>query len=98
MHDKVYFSSHRDFKKAWRVMGGIDSKECDCVYTFGYEGKPYYFQGPSDTPAFRKSVIRTLTTRLGPDNFHWTLEGEDSTGILETRRGNPPNTDDSQRK
>ena len=67
------FSPHRDFKKAWRVMGGVDPDECDCDYSFGENGKPHYFQGPHDTPAFTNRVITTLTRRLGEGNFHLTL-------------------------
>ena len=77
------FSPHRNFKKAWRVTGGIDPKMCECDYTFGSDGKPHYVQGPHDTPAFRKNVIRTLTNRLGPGNFHWTVEAEGSEDVLD---------------
>ncbi len=61
------FPPHRDFKKAWRVMGGVDSNDCDCDYTFGCEGKPLFVQGPNDTPAFCKNVMRKLGKHMGPD-------------------------------
>jgi hypothetical protein len=80
---KLGFSPHRDTRKAWRVMGGVDSKACDCVYTFGSNGKPHYVQGPKETPAFRRHVIRTLMKRCGPGNFDWTVEFDGSQELLD---------------
>ena len=74
------FSPHRDMKKAWRVMGGIDPGACQSTYTFGYQGKPHYFQGPRDTLAFRNHVMNTLTKRLGTGNFHFTIKESDELG------------------
>jgi hypothetical protein len=64
-------------KKAWRVMGGIDPDACDRIFTFGQEGKPHYFRGPRDSSAFSNRVMNTLTKRLGPGNFNFTvIEGD----------------------
>ena len=72
---RLGFKPHLDFKKAWRVMGGIDPGECDSSYTFGHDGKPHYFQGPHDTLAFSNKVVKTLTKILGSDNFYYTIAG-----------------------
>jgi hypothetical protein len=51
---------HPDYKHAARVLGGIDARECETVFTFGHEGKPLYIQGPNDSPAIAERVLRTV--------------------------------------
>lgn len=64
---------HADYRKACRVFGGIRAAECGETFTFGDKGKPLYVQGPHDSPAFAKRVIRVLHAKLGQDGFHFVV-------------------------
>lgn len=66
---------HPDYKQAARVLGGINARECDTVFTFGHEGKPLYVQGPNDSPEFAQRVMTILGKRLGSENFHYLAGG-----------------------
>jgi hypothetical protein len=65
---------HPDYKKAARVLGGIDPRECETTFTFGKDGKPLYVQGPHDSPAFVAHVMTTLHRRCGEGNYHYLIE------------------------
>lgn len=66
---------HADYKKACRVLGGIKAAECDETFTFGDNGKPHYIPGPHDSNLLVQRVLRTLTSRLGPKGFRYTVLG-----------------------
>lgn len=74
---------HPDYKKAARVLGGIDARECDTVFTFGKDGKPLYFQGPHDSPARVQQILLALRTRCGEGNYHFILGGPVSDAEVE---------------
>jgi hypothetical protein len=71
---KLGLAPHVDYKKAARVLGGIDAQECQAVFTFGHEGKPLYVQGPYDSPAFVQRVLHALHSRCGEGNYHYILD------------------------
>jgi hypothetical protein len=66
---------HPDYRAAKRIFEGIDAGACDQEFTFGHEGKPYFFSGPNDTPARCRQILKALSKRLGPDEFHFTVVG-----------------------
>jgi hypothetical protein len=66
---------HPDFKSAARVFGGIDSSECDAAFTFGFEGKPLYFQGPHDSPVVVERIMRLLKAHCGEGNYNFIVGG-----------------------
>jgi hypothetical protein len=63
------FAPARDYRKARRVLTGINAAGCPETFTYGREGRPFYFQGPHDDPERTERVITVLSTRLGPDGF-----------------------------
>ena len=67
---KLGFAPHRDYKKAARVMGGIDPKTCPETFVFGSEGKPMFIAGPNDTAARCQLILSVLTKKCGKDGFH----------------------------
>lgn len=83
---------HPDYRKGARVLGGIRSEECEETFTFGSKGKPLYVQGPHDSPAFVRHVLRTLTARLGKDGFHYLILGPGSARPFED--ADPADSDD----
>ena len=68
------FKPHRDYKKAARVLGGIKAADCDEVFRFGVDGKPFYVQGSLHSTADARRIIDHLTRRLGSDGFTYFVE------------------------
>ena len=60
---------HADYRAARRVFGGIDARQCDRTFTFGKDGKPFYIQGPNESPARVQAIMRQLETRCGAGHF-----------------------------
>lgn len=72
------FAPHRDFRKARRVLSGLDAALCPTGFTFGCNGRPCYIQGPNDDEARVDRVLATLEARCGADGFDYELpEDED---------------------
>ncbi len=66
---KLGLGPHADYKKACRVFGGIVASDCKEEFSFGNNGKPYYVQGPGDSPARINQIERLLTAKCGEGNF-----------------------------
>lgn len=78
-------SPHPDFKKGARVFGGIDARECSEEFVFGSKGKPFYIQGPHDSPEKAARIMNALHAKRGPGGFDYLLpiaeegDGDDRT-------------------
>jgi len=46
---------------------------CPVKYAYGKEGKPFYMNGPYESPADVQKIINTLTEKCGVNGFN-TLE------------------------
>lgn len=71
--ERIGFAPHRDYRKARRVFGGINAADSNAIFTFGKNGKPFYIQGPHDTPLRCAQILKTLETRCGPGNYDYLL-------------------------
>ncbi len=69
------FAPSADYKKASRVFGGITAADCDEQFVFGKNDKPFYIQGPSESPACVERILRVLEARCGEDGYHYTIAG-----------------------
>jgi hypothetical protein len=69
----VGLAPHPDYKKACRVLGGINSADSTATFAFGEKGKPLYVQGPNDSPAFCQRILKQLRSRCGADGFHYLV-------------------------
>ena len=67
---RLGFAPHRHYKRAARVLGGIDPKACSDTFVFGQNGKPFFIAGPNDNPARCRLIISVLTKKVGADGFH----------------------------
>lgn len=86
------FTAHRDYRKARRILSGIDASLCPTEFTFGRDGRPCFVQGPDDSEERIERVLALLEARLGPDGFDYELaeEEDDDAGdedIGELREG-----------
>ncbi|MCZ6671898.1 MAG: hypothetical protein O7C75_03060, partial [Verrucomicrobia bacterium] len=68
------FAPHRDYQKGKRVFGGISVDDFDQTFEYGQDGKPFFIQGPYETPQRVDQIIASLTRNCGEDNFHYLLE------------------------
>ena len=68
------FTPPRDVKKAARVLGGVQTADCDETFHFGRDGKPFYVQGALHSDAKARRVLNHLTQRLGSEGFHYLVE------------------------
>jgi hypothetical protein len=77
--ESIGFAPHQDYRKARRVFGGINSAESAATFTFGKDGKPFYIQGPNETPLRRQQILHTLRTRCGEGKYEYLVlaEGDD---------------------
>ena len=74
--ESLGFAPHRDYKKARRVFGSVDSRDCPETFTYGKNGKPFFVAGPNDDEERIDRVMRVLTAKLGKDGFHYILPAE----------------------
>ncbi len=54
------FPPHSDYRHAARLLEGIDPKACGHELTFGRDGKPYYIQGPHESPAVASAIMQRI--------------------------------------
>jgi hypothetical protein len=54
------FSPHPDFRHASLILAGIDPSTCPEEYTFGREGKPFYIQGPNESPTQAMAIVERM--------------------------------------
>lgn len=71
------FPPHRDYRKAKPIFGDIDAAACMEEFSYGKEGKPFFFAGPYDSATRCRQIISTLTNRFGPDGFDYVLVTSD---------------------
>lgn len=63
----IGFVPHRDFAVVERLFGDVDPNVSDAVFQFGRDGKPFYIQGPGESPqlALRRLAQVQKITRAG---------------------------------
>ncbi|MGO8903565.1 MAG: hypothetical protein ACLQU5_35270 [Isosphaeraceae bacterium] len=54
------FPPHPDYRHAVMLLKGIDPKACAHEYTFGRDGKPFYIQGPNESPAQASAIMQRI--------------------------------------
>jgi hypothetical protein len=78
---RLGFSPCADYNRACRVFGGISALDCEEEFAFGRNGKPCFFQGPSDSPARCQHILRVLDSRCGSGNYHFVVAAESFDGF-----------------
>lgn len=64
------FPPHRDFRDARYLLDLAETHPRSGQVTFGYDGKPFYVQGPHDKP---QAILRRLNRTVGEGNYHFLL-------------------------
>ena len=84
--ERLGIAPHRDYRKARRVLSGIDASLCPKEFTFGRDSRPCFVRGPHDTEERVERVLALLTARCGEDGFDFedvTDEDDEIQGVRE---------------
>ena len=54
------FQPHPDYRQASTLLAGIDPSTCRERFTFGSDGKPFYIQGPNESPAQAAAIMQRV--------------------------------------
>jgi hypothetical protein len=68
---------HPDYAATELLFGEASADACDASFVFGYEGKPLYVPGPTETPAKIRQRLEQLRRTLGEDGFHFAMQDDD---------------------
>ena len=52
--------AHKDTPVLEAIFGDVDASACTETFTFGKDGKPFYINGPDDTPAKIRAITQAL--------------------------------------
>ncbi|HVU24117.1 MAG TPA: UPF0149 family protein [Opitutus sp.] len=80
------FAPHRDYRKARRVLSGIDSALCPTDFIYGRDGRPCYIRGPDDTEERVDRVLAVLAARCGADGFDYEDPSTDEADAIDQVR------------
>ncbi len=67
------FEPHADYRIARLIFGDIDADACPVSFTFGKAGKPFYINGPNDTPGMQRRIVKQLERRCGPGRYDYLV-------------------------
>ncbi len=67
------FDPHPDYKIARQIFGDVEAAACPVRFEFGCSGKPFYCNGPNDTPAMQRRIFTQLQRKCGDDGFERSI-------------------------
>ena len=70
---QIGFNPHPDFTKVQWMLKNVPIDESQ-HFVFGKDGKPLYIQGPNESTAAVRRIMRTLETRLEQNEYHYVIE------------------------
>jgi hypothetical protein len=73
---------HADYATVEPLFGDVAADACDVEFEFGYEGRPLYVPGPTESATQIRRRIERLRRRLGDDGFDFGLP-EDAIDALD---------------
>jgi len=71
--EELGFSPHRDYKISKGLLNEIDPKACPVKYVYGKDNKPFYIQGPHETPSQMKDIMDKLHRKCGEGGYDYML-------------------------
>jgi yecA family protein len=75
--ENLGFSPHRDYRKARKVLSGLDAASCPETFLYGEDGMPCYVRGPDDSEDRVDRVLTVLERKCGPDGFKFVDPNEE---------------------
>jgi hypothetical protein len=67
---------HADYATVEPLFGDVAADACDVEFQFGYEGRPLYVPGPTESATQIRRRIDRLRRRLGNDGFDFGLPAD----------------------
>ncbi len=67
------FMPHRDYANAIKLLSTADSDLCPVSYDYGQSGKPYYIQGPHETPKKVDMIMKKLHNKCGEGGYTYLI-------------------------
>lgn len=64
---------HADFAAVEPLFGDAAADACDVQFQFGYEGRPLYVPGPTESPTQIRRRLDSLRRKLGDDGFDFGM-------------------------
>ena len=61
----IGFVPHPDYRHAKLLLAGVDPTQCTETFTFGKDGKPFYVNGPHDSPERIKVIMHKVNLAGG---------------------------------
>jgi len=56
------------------IFGDVDAGACSDTFTFGKDGKPFFMNGPNDTPARIRAITQALEESCGTGGWDYLVE------------------------
>ena len=77
---------HADFAAVEPLFGDVAADACDVQFQFGYEGRPLYAPGPTESPTQIRRRLDRLRRKLGADGFGLHLPVDPLDALEDCRR------------
>jgi hypothetical protein len=78
------FAPDPDYRHASKLLAGIDPSTCASTFTYGHEGRPFYIQGPNESPAQAEAIVRAI--QMAEGHFIVAVPPDDDDEAEEFRR------------
>ena len=82
------FRPHPDFRHAAMLLEGIDAATCPQEFTFGRDGRPFYIQGPNESPEQARAIMERILSAGG--HFLVEVPGPGSEGFVDIKDESNP--------
>ncbi len=70
---KIGLSPHPDYARAMILFGDVDAADSDAHFEFGKDGKPFFVNGPNDTPQRCQQILAILNKTCGEGQFDFMI-------------------------
>ena len=71
--EELGFSPHPDYRNAKRILDNVDIATCPVKYTYGKDGKPFYVQGPNESPYQSKKIVEKLHIKCDEGGYDYLV-------------------------
>ena len=86
------FRPHPEFRHAALLLQGIDPATCSQEFTFGKDGKPFYFRGPSESLEQARAIVERVRAAGG----HYIVGGPELSSLSMLDIGDEDEDDDGE--
>jgi len=73
--DSLGFRPHPDYAVAHRIFGDVDATATTQEFVYGRNGKPYYVNGPNETPSQARAIVEQLQRQSGGADYSVVMGG-----------------------